>query len=691
MSELGFEQYPVQYLKMVGPRRAALLNRLGIVTVKDLLYHFPREYESRRVSKLALACIHGEQVTLQGTVVAAENLKPRPGLTITKLMLNDGVGTFYAVWFNQPYIKKQFPPGSSVLVTGKVERRYGHTQLLVTDFELLDQKTVPGKGIIVPVYPLTGQLSQRLLRSLIRIALDEWTDRITDFLPVAVRGKFSLPELSQALRQMHFPTTEKEALRARKRFVFEELFLLQLALAMRRQRIARKTKPHRYIYNTDLVARFLKGLPFTLTRSQQQAWEEITADMDAPSPMNRLLQGDVGAGKTVVSTLALLRAVASGLQGALMVPTEILAEQHHLTLSRALEPLGVRVGLLSGSLKKRERDALVRGLATGEVPLVVGTHALIQQDVEFRSLALVVIDEQHRFGVRQRAILQHKGQYPDVLVMTATPIPRTLALTLYGDLEVSTISELPPGRRSVETFACSFARLPEVYQMLRNEVNKGRQAYVVCPLVEESEKIDVQAAVDLMQELSRGPLAGYGLGLLHGRLKGAEKEQVMDAFRKGEIQVLVTTTVVEVGVDVPNATVMIILDADRFGLAQLHQLRGRVGRGVEQSYCILVSDAITEESRFRLKAMTSTTDGFVLAERDLQLRGPGEFSGTRQSGFPDLKVADLVRDWRALQLAREEADALVKRDPELMSVENRALARELGFRFHGLTSYLEIS
>ncbi len=690
MAEVGFEQYPVQYLKMVGPRRFALLNRLGIKTVKDLLYHFPREYQDRTVRKPSYACTHGEQVTLQGRVVGVSELNPRPGLCITRVKVQEQTGYFFAVWFNQPYIKKMLPVGSRVQVTGKLERRYGENQLLVADYEMLDGNNGVEQGGIVPIYPLTEQLTQRLMRSLMRIALDEWTSRINDFLPPAVRQKFSLPELPSALRQIHFPNTEREAIRARKRFIFEELFLLQLALALRRRRITRRVKPHRYHDHMNLVDRFLDSLPFALTASQQQAWEEIRADMDTPWPMNRLLQGDVGAGKTVVSTLALLRAVGSGLQGALMVPTEILAEQHHLTLSRDLAPLGIKVGLLSGGLKKKERVQLLSGLASGEIPLVVGTHALIQEDVQFKSLALVVIDEQHRFGVRQRAILQYKGHCPDVLVMTATPIPRTLALTLYGDLEVSTISELPPGRRPVRTYALPFSRLPDVYRLLQREVEKGHQAYVVCPLIEESEKIDVQAAVELMEELSRGPLSRCRLGLLHGRMKPAEKEQVMEAFRTGEIQVLVTTTVVEVGVDVPNATVMVILDADRFGLAQLHQLRGRVGRGEAQSYCILVSDSSTPEARFRLEAMTATSDGFVLAEKDLQLRGPGEFTGTRQSGLPEFKIADLIRDWRALQLARQEAVALIEKDPELNAPEHRSLARELSIRFGGKAGYLDI-
>lgn len=690
MSGTGFEQYPVQYLKGVGPRRSTLLKRLGINTVKDLLYHFPRDYQDRTQIKPPHACLHGEQVTMQGKVVEVQELNPRPGLSILKAKLQSEGGTFYALWFNQPYLVKQIPEGSQLLVYGKAERRFGELQVQVIDYELLDGKAASREGI-VPVYPLTEQLSQRFMRSLIKFALEQWADHVEDFLPLTVRKKFSLPALPTALRQIHFPTSLNEAIRAKKRFIFEELFLLQMALALRRKKVSRQLKPHCYRHDGELVPRFLAQLPFSLTAGQKKAWEEIQADMAAPSPMNRLLQGDVGSGKTVVSTLALLRAVESGLQGALMVPTEILAEQHYLVLSRSLASLGVKVALLSGSLKKKERENLLRGLASGEIHLVVGTHALIQEDVQFNSLALVVIDEQHRFGVRQRAILQYKGHCPDVLVMTATPIPRTLALTLYGDLEVSVIEELPPGRRPVQTYVLSPAHLDRAYQLIKREVARGHQAYIVCPLVEESEKINVQAAVDLAKELSRGPLASCRIGLLHGRLKAAEREEVMEAFRRGDIQVLVATTVVEVGVDVPNATVMLILDAHRFGLAQLHQLRGRVGRGEAQSYCLLVSDSPTEEARYRLEAMATTTDGFALAEKDLQLRGPGEFTGTRQSGLPEFKVADLLRDWRALQLARQEALALVEQDPELKHPDHRALVRELQSRFGSRMTYLGVS
>lgn len=676
------ENYSVQYLKTVGPKRAVILHKLGIRTVKDLLYYFPRDYEDRSWIKPVYKCVHGEQATLTGTVTGVQELKPRRGLTITRLALNSETGIFYGVWFNQPYIKKQFSAGLKVLLTGKIELAFGRVQVQVTDYEILNGGELLHGGRIVPVYSLTEQLNQRLLRSIVKMALDEWAEKIKEFLPAVLINKYSLPTLPRALSQIHFPSSFDEAQKAKERFIFEELFLFQTALALHRKRLTRQYKPHRYVKYPSLVQDFLKTLPFTLTADQNRAWREISRDMDQPYPVYRLLQGDVGSGKTVVSVLFLLKAAGSGLQGALMVPTEILAEQHFLNLRRLLAPLGIQLGLLSGSLRKKERTALLEQLQAGKISLVVGTHALIQEEVKFKQLAAVVIDEQHRFGVRQRARLQHKGQLPDVLVMTATPIPRTLALTLYGDLEISTIYELPPGRRPVRTYARFPHDLVNIYSFVREQVKKGCQAYIICPLVEESERIDVQAAVELAAELSSAvSFKDCRLALLHGQLKAEEKERIMEAYRCGEVDLLVATTVVEVGVDVPNASVMVILDAHRFGLAQLHQLRGRVGRGNCQSYCILVSDVRSGTAGERLAAMTGMTDGFALAEEDLRLRGPGELMGTRQSGLPDFKIADLVRDWHVLQHARQEAVELLENDPGLENRENNLLQEELRSRF----------
>lgn len=678
----------MQYIKGVGPQRAKQLERLGIYTVWDILYHFPRDYQDRSRILPAHAYGQGDLATVKGTVIASQETKPRRGLTITKLTLQEGAATFFAVWFNQPYIRKQYPPGKKLLLTGKMERNFGVPQIQVTDHELLEGDEGLHSGRIVPIYPLTENISQRFLRGLVKTTLEALGSQIREFLPDALLDRHGLPCLPEALQNIHFPADEKSYQRARKRFVLEELFLFQLGLNLQKQRFIRQPKLHRY-EQQQLAEQLLQGLPFKLTGAQQRVWQEIKEDLLAPYPMNRLLQGDVGAGKTVVAALALAMAVGSSLQGALMAPTEILAEQHAASITALLEPLGIKVALLTGG-NRRGRSSLLAKVASGEVQVVIGTHALIQEGVQFKNLALVVVDEQHRFGVRQRAALQDKGQRPDVLVMTATPIPRTLALTLYGDLDVSVIDELPPGRQTIKTHQLSLNQAGKAVGLIKQQVALGRQGYVVCPLVEESEKVDTQAAIDLYERL-KVALPECSFGLLHGRLKPAEKEQVMQEFRQNKINVLVSTTVIEVGVDVPNATVMVVWDAQRFGLAQLHQLRGRVGRGSHQSYCILVGNPTTKEAKERLAAMCRTQDGFVLAEEDLKLRGPGEFFGTRQSGLPDFKIADLLRDSREIEKAKAEAERILQSDPELKNPENRYLFQQFAQRFPDFVKYSDVS
>ncbi|TYO97399.1 ATP-dependent DNA helicase RecG [Desulfallas thermosapovorans DSM 6562] len=660
----------VKHVKMIGPRRAEQLARLNVYTVHDLLYHFPREYIDRSRLISLYERKPGDMVTVVGRVISCQENRPRPKLTVTKAAMEGDRGLFYAVWFNRVHIKKMLKPGTRMYISGKLVKGFGNLEVQVHDFEII---TTGGDslhaGRIVPVYPATGGVTQRMLRTFIHGALEEWLQNYREFLPRRVLDGEDLMILSEALKQVHFPDSHALAERARRRFVFEELFLFQLQLALLRRNIVRVEKPYRYRPSNELIKKYIAGLGFNLTSAQRRVVREIMEDMESPHPMHRLLQGDVGSGKTVVAILTLLKAVESGLQGALMAPTEVLAEQHYLSLNRSLAPLGVRVALLSGGMPVKDRRSMLEKIAMGELSIVVGTQALLQDDVVFNKLAVVVIDEQHRFGVRQRGSLQKKGVCPDLLIMTATPIPRTLSMTAYGDLDMSVIDALPPGRQPVRTYYVAPGELPRVFSFVARQVAEGRQAYVVCPLVEESEHLDLQAAENLYQKLIENELRGYRVALLHGRMKRADKEQVMQQFRSGQVDVLVSTTVIEVGVDVPNASVMVIVDADRFGLAQLHQLRGRVGRGGDQAHCILSARLRSREAAERIKAMKFSQDGFYLAEKDLQIRGPGDIAGVRQSGMPEFRLANLIRDRDLLQAARRQAMALVNADPELRAGE----------------------
>jgi len=669
---------PAKYLKMVGPRRAEQLARLKIFTIHDLLYHFPREYldRSRTVSPFGQA--NGANVTVRGAVISVQETKPRRNLTITRAALESEHRVFYSVWFNQSHVKKVLRPGTELLVSGKVDLGFGSVQVQVHDFEVLNQNgDLLHAGRMVPVYHATAGLSQRMMRSFTYAALEQWEINYPEFLPRWIMEREDLTPLSVALRQIHFPDHRENAMEARRRFVFEEFFIIQVQLLKLRQNLTRVRKAHTYAKDNGLQRAYISGLKFELTEAQKRVTGEIMADLDKPYPMNRLLQGDVGSGKTVVAVLALLRAVEGGMQGVFMAPTEVLSEQHYLSLTASLEPLGVNVALLGGGMPAKERRALIERIAIGDISVIVGTQALLQHDVSFKKLAVAVIDEQHRFGVRQRAILQEKGVQPDVLIMTATPIPRTLTMTVYGDLEVSVIDGMPPGRQPVRTYYVSPGELPRVFAFVKDQVKTGRQAFVICPLVEESEKMDLQAAEELYTRLNEHELRHCRVGLLHGRMPGSEKEAVMHRFRAGKTQVLVSTTVIEVGVDVPNANVMVIIDADRFGLAQLHQLRGRVGRGGGEAHCILAARVRTKEAAERIRAMKASNDGFYLAEKDLQIRGPGDVTGVRQSGLPEFNIADLARDQAILLAARRRAEELLKSDPDLESEENRPLKEQL--------------
>jgi ATP-dependent DNA helicase RecG len=677
---------PLSALKGIGPQRVAQLERLHLRTVADALVHLPSRHEDRTQLTPLGRLTTGDGRTCAGTIAGIApppRGRPRVPLTVT---LRDASGFLKALWFNQPYLARVFQRGQSLVVHGRVDRdrRGGALAMQVKDYEIItpDDDEPLHTGRLVPVYSVTEGLSTRVMRVLMKRLVDEHAGVLPEALPAALRERRGLAPVAPALRAAHFPESEEERVAARRRLAFEEFFLLELGLAIRRQREGRRrgltlSPPGK------LAARLREALPYRLTGAQERVWGEIRQDMAAPYPMNRLLQGDVGSGKTVVAALAMLTAIEAGYQAALMAPTEILAEQHLLTLRALLAPIGVTPMLLTNAVRGRARTEALAAIGEGRVQAVIGTHALVQEAVAFARLGLAVVDEQHRFGVVQRAALRGKGEHPDVLVMTATPIPRTLALTLYGDLDLSVLDEMPPGRTPVRTFSREAKDRVNIYAFLRTEVQAGRQVYVVCPLVEESEKSDLQAATEMAERLRTQVFPDLTVGLLHGRMGLAEKDDVMRRFRAGEVHLLVATTVIEVGIDVPNASVMLVEHAERFGLSQLHQLRGRVGRGAARSFCILLNAARAPEALRRIEVMTESTDGFRIAEADLELRGPGDFFGVRQAGLPELRVADLVRDGALLEEARREAFALVARDPTLGAAEHRLLRTTLLARWRG--------
>ena len=658
---------PLQFLKGVGPRRAADLEKVGLLTVEDLLYRFPLRYEDRSHLQPIASLKPGQPASISGRILSAGlRSTRRPGFKIFEAAIQDDSGTLRAVWLNQPFLRDILMRGQHVVLYGTVEMR-GSASLQLTNpqYEILeddDAETVH-TGRIVPVYEKAGAVTPKMQRRLVYDALQRLPADIPDQLPDDVRLRLGLPARYAALVATHFPPEDvsidllnRFATPAQRRLIFEEAFLFQLGVIARRRFAATEQKPVAIHVDDRVRESARRVLPFRLTSGQKQALKEIVEDLQRPRPMNRLLQGDVGAGKTIVALLAALVAMENGVQVAFMAPTEILAEQHFLNISRLLQASRFRVALLTGSIASAARREQLAEVESGAVHLVVGTHALVQGDVRFKQLGLVVIDEQHRFGVLQRATLRLKGLHPDVLVMTATPIPRTLALTLYGDLDVSVIRDTPPGRLPIKTLAKPESRRDEVYEFVRGQLDAGRQAYVIYPLVEESAKVDLKAATEMADHLAAEIFPQYRVGLLHGRMKADGKDRVMKAFASRELHVLVSTTVVEVGIDVPNASVMIVEHSERFGLSQLHQLRGRVGRANHQSFCFLLYQApLSDDARDRLKAMTETTDGFEIAERDLILRGPGDFFGTRQAGLPTFRMIDLVRDHELLDLAQREA------------------------------------
>jgi len=684
---------PITVIRGISTAMSSRFGKLGVKTVRDLLYFFPNRHLDYSRLKFISQLAEGEEQTIIANVWQAQEVK-LGGRRGTEAIVGDETGNIRVVWFNQPYLAKKLLTNTRIVLSGRVSLFRGRHVFQSPEWETLESSDPVHTARMVPVYPLTQGLRPRPVRKLMKGVIDAWAGQVEDFLPYGLRNRLKLLELPRAIKQAHYPEDEVNKDKARIRLAFDELFLLQLGV-MRKKRDWQTGRPgNPFDVRVALLNKFIELLPFTLTAAQQKALAEMLADLASAQPMSRLLQGDVGSGKTVVATAGLVVAAANGYQGAFMVPTEILAEQHFTTICRLLSSMGeeegedyvrsysgllerpLKVALLIGDIRQAGKRDIRKRIIDGEIDIVIGTHALVQKGVEFSQLGLAVVDEQHRFGVEQRSALRQKGISPHMLVMTATPIPRTLALTLYGDLDLSIIDELPPGRQAIRTKWLQPEQRASAYAFIRRQVAEGRQAFIICPLIEESESVVAQAAVVEYERLSKEVFPDLKLGLLHGRLSSGEKDEVMNLFRCGDIDILVSTAVVEVGIDVPNATVMLVESADRFGLSQLHQFRGRVGRGQEQSYCMLLAENPSEVGQKRLEIIENVQDGFKLAEEDLSLRGPGDFFGTRQSGLPDLRMARLS-DVALLETARKEAIGLFRKDPGLEKREHSLLVQEM--------------
>lgn len=669
----------LQYLKGVGPARAETLNKLGLFTIEDIIEYFPRTYEDRGVYKKISELLDGETATFRAVISSSLNEnRVRRNMTIIKAIAKDETGTVILTWFNQPYIKKQLKLGEEYTFYGKIKNTLGRIEVQSPVFE--DINKMKNIGRIIPIYPLTNGITQNVFRGIVENAMNATQGQYQEVLPKWVRKENGLVDVDYAIKNIHFPEKLQDFERARYRIAFEELLIMQLGL-LRFKEKGNENLSGINFDKDDGIDELLNSLPYKLTNAQMRVWKEIDSDMKSSKSMNRLVQGDVGSGKTVVATLAMFKAVKNGYQAALMAPTSILARQHYEGISRMLEPFGVIVELLTGDITKKNKNIILEKLRNGEIDILIGTHALIEENVEFKNIGLVITDEQHRFGVRQRKILSSKGQSVDTLVMTATPIPRTLAIILYGDLDISVIDELPPGRQKIDTFAVKRNMEERVNNFIKKEIDAGRQAYIVCPLVEESEEMNGVKSVTEQLEYYKKIFSNYNVEMLHGKMRPKEKDEIMMRFKNGEINVLISTTVIEVGVDVPNSTLMIIENAERFGLAQLHQLRGRVGRGKFKSYCILKYDSKSDIVQKRMDIMQKTNDGFVISEKDLELRGPGDFFGTKQHGIPEFKVANLFVDVPILKKAQQVANTILEQDSEMKLNENNALKQKINKLF----------
>ena len=669
----------VKYIKGVGPNRVVLLNKLGIYTLKDLITYYPRDYEDRSKPKLINEVLDGEEVLIKGFVISKMlELKIRKNLTIYKLIIRDETGPCTITWYNQPYLKKVFIVGNEYSFYGKISKKSNRVEMNSPVFDNIETQKNTGK--IVPIYPLTYNLSQNTIRQIIENGLNEVEDELQETIPEYLRKEYNLININNAIHNIHFPQEFSDFKKARTRLVFEELLDLQLALLSLKNKYTQEKIGIKFDKNIK-ISNVINELPFKLTHAQLKVLEEIDTNMESEKTMNRLLQGDVGSGKTIVSIIATYKAVKSGYQVAVMAPTAILASQHLESFTEVLSKYGIKCELLVSSITKKKKDEILEKLQSGEIDVLIGTHAILEDNVIFKNLGLVVTDEQHRFGVRQRSTIAAKGNNPDVLVMTATPIPRTLALILYGDLDISIIDELPPNRKKIETYAVTKSMTERVNNFIKKQINEGRQIYVVCPLVEENEEIKANSVIELAEEYKNKVFKDYKVEYIHGKMRPKEKDEIMQKFKDGEIDILISTTVIEVGVNVPNSSTMIVENAERFGLAQLHQLRGRVGRGEYQSYCILKYNSGSDVVRERMKIMQDTNNGFIIAEKDLELRGSGEFFGTKQHGLPEFKIANLFEDMPILQTVNAVANRIISEDPELKMEKNKEIREVISKKF----------
>ena len=661
----------VKYVKTVGPNRVKLLNKLNIYTLKDLIEYYPRDYEDRSKPKNLYECIDGEEVLIEAMATGRINEMHKGRMTISRLIVKDQTGTCYITWFNQGYLRDKFQPGRMYRFFGKISNKNGRLEMNSPVYDEIDQSKNTGK--IIPIYPLTFELKQNTLRRIIENGLLEVKGQLPETLPEYILKENNLWDINNTIERIHFPIEFSDFNKARERLVFEELLTMQLALLKLKNNYEHETDGIQFSKDVHM-SNVINMLPFRLTKAQLRVLEEIDRDMESNKPMNRLLQGDVGSGKTVVAMIAAYKAVKSGYQATIMAPTAILASQHLESFKGILDEFGIRTELLISNVTKKKKAEILEKLQSGEIDVLIGTHAILEENVVFKNLGLVVTDEQHRFGVKQRSTIAAKGQNPDIIAMSATPIPRTLALILYGDLDISIIDELPPNRKKIETFAVRKNMEERVNNFIKKQIAEGRQAYIVCPLVEENEDLEgLQSVVELAEKYQKETFSEYKVAYLHGKMKPKEKDEIMQRFKDGEIQILIATTVIEVGVNVPNASIMVVENAERFGLAQLHQLRGRVGRGEYQSYCILKYEGNGETIRQRMKVMCDTNDGFIISEKDLELRGSGDFFGTEQHGLPEFKIANLFEDMAVLKKVQGLALKIMEDDPLLEKEKNAKL------------------